>query len=380
MQVTFVIHAVTSGGAERVMSILANAWAAKGWSITLLTFDDGSAPPFYPINPQVKHIPLGVLGSSSNLLAATRHNIKRIRTLRSAIRASQPDIIVSFLDTTNVLTLLATQQLGIPVIVNEQIHPAMWSIGRIWEWLRQWSYPNASQVVAVTERALSYFSPQVQARGCVIPNPALAVESSEQPLTPYLAKPSLIAMGRLDGQKGFDLLLAAFAQLKDRHPEWTLTILGEGALRAELESLREQLELSDRVHFLGVVNNPNDFLKQADIFVMSSRFEGFPNALCEAMACGLAVISADCPSGPSEIIRHGVDGLLVPTENVSALAGAMERLMSDTEERNRLASHAPEVTERFSLEKIIEMWENLLAKVIQKRTNQYVTKVSLSQG
>jgi GalNAc-alpha-(1->4)-GalNAc-alpha-(1->3)-diNAcBac-PP-undecaprenol alpha-1,4-N-acetyl-D-galactosaminyltransferase len=256
----------------------------------------------------------------------------------------------------------------VPVVVNEQIHPAMFPVGRFWEWMRRLTYPWAHQVVAVTERALQYFSPDVQAKGCTIPNPALAVplnQSTDQASARRLpTKHSLIAVGRLHPQKGFDLLLPAFARLQARYPDWSLTILGEGHLRSELEALRDQLQLTDRVHFMGAVPDPQTFLQQADIFVMSSRFEGFPNALCEAMACGLPVISTDCLSGPREIIRNGVDGLLIPTEDETALATAMERLMQNTEERQRLAARALDVTERFSLEKVMDMWEAALDRAI----------------
>jgi glycosyltransferase involved in cell wall biosynthesis len=366
-KLTLVISSLTSGGAERVMSIMANYWAKKGWEITLLALPDESVPPFYKLEPCIKYIPLGVAGNSPNGLAAISNNLKRIRVLRSAIVESKPDVVISFLDITNVLTLLATRNLNVPILVDEQNNPAMYSIGRTWELLRRWTYPKADRVVAVTERALNYFSPQVQSHGCVIPSPALSLNVSENPSEKLLVKPALIAVGRLVPQKGFDLLLQAFAKLKDRYPEWTLTILGEGVLRPELESLRDQLGLSDRVYLPGVVKNPHDFLKQADIFVMSSRFEGFPNALCEAMVCGLPTISTDCPSGPREIIRDGIDGVLVPNQDVPALTAAMERLMSDEQDRKRLAARASEITERFSIEKVMKMWESLIEEVIKER-------------
>ncbi|MBE9028703.1 glycosyltransferase family 4 protein [filamentous cyanobacterium LEGE 11480] len=367
MRATLIIHALTSGGAERVLSIMANQWAAKGWSLTFLTFDDGTVPPFYELDQRVRHIPLDMERDSPNLFAAISNNFKRVQTLRSAIIDSRPDVVISFLDTTNVTTLLATRNLPFPIIVDEQNHPAMCRANRSWELLRQWMYPKADRVVAITERALNYFSPAVQARGCVIPNPAMAVNLAEKPAEKLLTGPSLIAVGRLNPQKGFDLLLDAFAPLRDRHPDWNLTVLGEGELRAELEAQRDQLGLNDRVHFIGAVKNPNDFLQQADIFVMSSRFEGFPNALCEAMASGLPVISADCLSGPREIIRDRVDGLLVPPENVTALTAAMEQLMTDETARQKLAARAPEVTERFGIETVMQMWESLITTVLDER-------------
>lgn len=364
MRLTLIISSLSSGGAERVMSTMANYWATKGWEITLLTFVDSTTPPFYELDSRICHIPLGVAGESPNPIIAIWNNLKRIRTLRAAIGNSKPDAVISFMDTTNAIALLATRGLNVPVVVSERNDPARRRIGRIWEQVRQWTYPFADRIVVQTKRAQNYFSSNLQARACIIPNPVLLPPKEKERLDKLLGKRSLIAMGRFERQKGFDLLLQAFAKLKDLYPEWTLTILGEGTLRSDLESLCNQLGLIDRVHFPGRVKNPYKFLKQADLFVMSSRWEGFPNALCEAMACGLPVISTDCSSGPREIIRDGVDGILVPNEDVLELTAAMERLMSDEEERKRLAACAPEVTERFSLEKIMGMWEVVLKEVV----------------
>jgi glycosyltransferase involved in cell wall biosynthesis len=366
-RLTLVIFSLSSDGAERVMSIMANYWAAKGWQITLLTFVDRTKPPFYDLDSRVDYIPLGIAGDSPNPIIAIWNNLKRIRRLRTAIYDSKPDAAISFMSTTNAIALLATRGLKIPVVVSERIDPTKYSIGKIWEQLRKWTYLFADRIVVQTKKTLDYFPSQLQASACIIPNPILEPPKGNNSSEKLLGDRSLIAMGRLEYQKGFDLLLQAFAKLKDPYPEWTLTILGEGALRQELESLCNQLELTDRVHLPGRRKNPYEFLKQAKLFVMSSRFEGFPNALCEAMACGLPVISTDCPSGPAEIIRDGVDGILVPNEDVSALAAAMERLMSDEEERKRLAARAPEVTERFSLEKVMGMWEELIEVIIKRK-------------
>ncbi|HZI56198.1 MAG TPA: glycosyltransferase, partial [Verrucomicrobiae bacterium] len=122
-----------------------------------------------------------------------------------------------------------------------------------------------------------------------------------------------------------------------------------------------------RVEFTGALAEPFSVLRAADLFVFSSRFEGFGNALCEAMACGMPAISFDCPSGPSEIIRNGVDGLLVPAEDVTELAAAMDQLMTDTQKRMRLAAHAPEVVSRFGVERVLDLWEQIFNDLLTQR-------------
>lgn len=364
MRLTLIISSLSSGGAERVLAIMANHWAGRGWPITLLTFDDGSAPPFYPLDPRINHSSLALAGDSPNLLAAARNNLSRLRSLRAAIRRGRPDCVLSFMDQANVLTLLATEGLGIPVIVVEQTFAAAQPLGRAWSWLRDRTYPRASRVVCVTARALGHFSPRVQSRSSVIHNPVLPPPRvSGRPPAKLLDRPAIITVGRLDRLKGHDLLLRAFARLKDRHAGWSLTILGEGPSRRELESLSRALGVADRARLAGRVSDPDQYLRQADIFVTASRLEGFPMALGEAMACGLPVIATDCPSGPAEMIRDGVDGILVPNEDVDALASAMDRLMSDEPSRRALGSRAPEVTERFGLDGVMHAWGEVIEHV-----------------
>jgi glycosyltransferase involved in cell wall biosynthesis len=261
----------------------------------------------------------------------------------------------------NVLTLLATSGLNLPVVVSERNDPKLCSIGAEWNCLRKWAYRRAHRVVVQTESAKTYFSAAVQRRTVVIPNPVIV--PPERPKKNHREGQKLIVgLGRLVPQKGFELLLAAFAQIASRHPDWSLAVWGEGGQRGQLEELRDRLGLRERVGLPGRTREPHEKLQQADLFVLSSRSEGFPNALGEAMACGLPVISFDCPSGPRDLIRDQVDGLLVPQGDVAALASAMERLMSNVDERNRLAARAVEVSERFGLEKVMALWETILQK------------------
>lgn len=367
MRITLVISSLSGGGAGRVMTVMANYWADKAWEITVLTFDDGSTPPFYELDPRICYQTLDIAGDSPNQFVAVRSNIKRIVALRRAISDSKPACVISFMDQTNVLTLLATRTLGIPVVVSERVDPQSYRIGRLWRWLRRHSYDKADRLVVQTALILSRFSPSIQSRGRVIPNPVLPPGTTAEKHLPKPDVRSLVSVGRLNHQKGFDILLEAFAKVRARHPSWVLTIVGEGSMRQDLESLRDDLGLSNSVELVGKVNNPQGYLRQAELFVMASRFEGFPNALCEAMACGVPVISTDCPTGPSEIIRNGVDGILVPNEDVAALTAAIDRLMSDASERKRLASRAPEVIQRFGVAKVMDMWEDLLNTVVNGR-------------
>jgi glycosyltransferase involved in cell wall biosynthesis len=342
--------------------MMANYWASRGWAeVTLITLSGPGETPFFRLHPAVRYRPLGVEAESLAPVRAVANNLGRVGRLRAAIVASQPLAVISFLDRANVLTLLAAAGLGLPVVVAERIDPRHRVLGHSWRAMRQLTYPAASRVVAQTESALAYFPPWIQRRGLVIPNPV-------QPPPGFTAAPDapppvVMAMGRLERQKGFDLLIDAFARVAPAHPEWRLEIWGQGPLRERLEAQAADLGLGDRVRLPGVTRRPGAAMEGAGLFVLSSRYEGFPNALCEAMACGLPAISFDCPSGPREIIRDGEDGVLVPAGDVAGLAAAMGRLMGDGAERARLAARAPDVNNRFGMTKVMGIWEALLEEL-----------------
>lgn len=358
-----VISSLKGGGAERVMSIMASHWAECGWTITLLTYDDGREAPAYDLHASVIRNHLRIERESRSVWAALTNNLRRLWVLRRAIIESTPDTIVSFLDEVNVRTILATLGLGIPVIVSERNNPFRKPLGKVWRILRRLSYRYATCVVTQTSDFLRYFSAAIQRRGHVIPNPvpfpknvAAARISSRRMV--------VLAMGRLVRQKGFDRLLAAFSMIAADHKEWSLTIWGEGEDRQSLEMLRDRLELHRRVSLPGWTAEPLEEMRTAGLFVMSSRYEGFPMALCEAMACGVPVVSFDWP-GSRVIIRDGIDGILVSADDVEALATAMDRLMGDQSERERLGANGVQIATRFQKEHVMEMWETLIYNVIE---------------
>jgi GalNAc-alpha-(1->4)-GalNAc-alpha-(1->3)-diNAcBac-PP-undecaprenol alpha-1,4-N-acetyl-D-galactosaminyltransferase len=286
--------------------------------------------------------------------------------------------VISFVDRLNVLVLLATMGLGLEVIVSERIDPRYHDCGHFWSLMRRVTYSWSSMVVGQTDQVHPWLE-EIVGKGstAAIPNPIPYLENNvldnasiSDVIGASEPAPTVIAMGRFSLQKGFDMLIKAFAEAIKCNPMWRLVILGNGVERKRLIQLTNSLHIAEKVFLPGIIKNPVPLISQADIFVMSSRYEGFPNALMEAMACGRPVISFDCPSGPHEIIRDGVDGVLVPPEDIDALASAIGRLMSDEKERRRLASRAVEVSKRFGLEKVMGMWEAVLDQVL-KRSKEY---------
>jgi GalNAc-alpha-(1->4)-GalNAc-alpha-(1->3)-diNAcBac-PP-undecaprenol alpha-1,4-N-acetyl-D-galactosaminyltransferase len=375
MKLTLVSSSLSVGGAERVMSIIANYWAAKGWKITILTFDDGSQAPFYDLDHRIDVRPLAIESQDGAKISlfSIKDNLGRIQILKQAIVASRPDVVISFVNTTNMLTLLACWGLNLRTIVCEHVHPDSNQLNKVNKLLQKSIYRRADLITVQTHAALSFFPPD-RYKTFVIPNPVELPISEAIESQLYTDDRHLLAIGKLIPQKGFDLAIEAFAQVANNHPEWTLTILGEGEMRSKLEKLCAKFGLEDRVFMPGVVKNVDAHLRKADIFVLPSRFEGFPVTLCEAMACGVPVIASNCLSGPREILHDGIDGMLVAPENIDALALGLNRLMSDPGKRQYFSHHAPKVLDRFGVEPVMAIWNRAIEQVLKKEVKGAKTK------
>lgn len=338
-----------AGGAERVLGMLADHWAAEGREVTLLTIgDEGS---FYPLRPEVRRAALHLDAPTRGAGEAALRVAQRVAGLRRELGRARPDAVVAFLEAVNTMTLLASVGAPWRVVVSERNAPGRLPLGRAWELLGRSVVSRADAIVMQSGGAAARLAPAAARRAVVVPNPVRPMPVSAAP-----REHAIVAVGRLEHQKGMDLLVDAFARIADRHPGWRLEIWGEGRERPALERRIADHGLGGRAALRGRTTDPEGVMARAGLFVLPSRFEGFPNVLAEAMATGAPVVAADCEFGPRELIRPGVDGVLVPCDRVDALADAMASLLADEPRRRAIGGAAPAVAERFGAPRVLARW------------------------
>lgn len=358
-----VIHSLSGGGAERVAVDMCRYWLERGCRVTLVT-QSGPQSDAYPVPEGVDRRALGLAGASAGTLGGLMANARRIWALRRLIRKLRPNVVLGMMTTASVLAVAAARRLPCRVIATEHTHPPSQGLAPMWERMRRWAYPQAHAVVALTSGTASWLERHVPgSQVTVIPN---AVRWPMESAEPVLAPPArggrrrVLAVGRLHPHKGFDLLLRAFAQIAGYYPDWDLVILGEGDERESLQRQVDECNLTDRVSLPGRVGNLADWYADSDLYVLSSRVEGLSNTLIEAMASGLPAVAFDCETGPREIIRDGMDGVLVtPPEDDEALAAHMADLMARPEKRAALARRAVDVRDRFGTARVMALWNHL---------------------
>jgi glycosyltransferase involved in cell wall biosynthesis len=356
-RILLITSTLAPGGAERVMATMANYWAERGKQVSLLTIAS-TRDDFYALHPAVERVALDLLWDSDHMLDTLISNCKRLARIRREVVRRKPQVVLSFIDQTNVRVLAALLWTRAPIIVSERTDPRHHMISKSWRALRRLLYRRAKRVIVQTVSVQAWASRFVSAKKIeVIPNPVRNLPFAERN---GKEQRTILGIGRLIADKGFDLLLHAFALSGLQHHGWRLTLLGEGSEREGLGAVAKQLGIGDVLNMPGIVRSPESYMAQSDIFVLTSRYEGFPNALLEAMAMGMAVVSVDCESGPREIIRNGIDGLLVGPQNAEEVARAIRQLADDRELRTNLGARATEVRQRFALSKIMEQWEAVI--------------------
>lgn len=343
-KIVFFVPTLSSGGAERVVSILTKHLACKGENVEIVLYYESNL--FYNVYPDLKITYVESETKSRNLF-------KNILWLRRYF-INNADLVVSFLAQFNMVALAACFATGIPVIVADRNDPRFMPKQAPVRLARNFLYHLADLVIVQTQYNKAYFSSALQKKCKIIYNPVdlqdkkgLALNSEK--------KRRIVSVARLMKQKNQFMLLDAFAQIKKEFPDYTLTIYGEGPFRTKLEQKIKELALEDSVQLPGQVQNVFDCIADAELFVLSSDFEGMPNALIEAMCLGLPVISTKV-SGATDLIQDGVNGMLTDVGDTGKLVECMKCMLVDSELRQSCAQKAIDLNEILHTEKIIGQW------------------------
>lgn len=368
MRILIVINSLHIGGAERVAANMASHYATTGHEVAVATFSN--TPDFFKLPPTVKRV--GIEKEPRN---AGLRTLKRISFIRRVVRDFKPDVTIGIM--LEASTLLGISRLGLrgKYIGTEHSYPPFYNIGAVRTTARAWAYGALDAVVSLTEVTAQWHREHTHAKISVaIPN---ALPWPLPQTTPVVnvsdfkksGQKLVLGVGRLCHVKGFDRMIEAFAKIASENPDWVCVILGDGDKRQELESQIQRLGLGNKVKLAGRAGNLSDWYSAADLCVSSSRVEGFPNVLVEAMSHGVPCIAFDCKTGPSEIITHGVNGELVPEGNINGLSASMSRMMTDYARRAACGKAALEVRNRYSEGAIYTLWDNLFAMLNQAKAS-----------
>ena len=360
LRIVFLIKALGAGpggGAERILTMIANGLAARGHDVSVWSFDASGVADFYSLSDKVGRIRLGLGNTAkrSGIYATAR----RLTALRKRLKAHRPDIVVGFMHSAFVPLSIASLGTGVKVVASERTSFAHYRRRPIERLLLRFSLRLVAGVTVNGDEVRKGFPRSIAARMTVLPNPVAKAHGLADPVGGK--DKILLSVGGLREEKDHRTLIKAFARIAPLFPDWTLRIVGDGPMRAQLVDLVVQLGLENRVEFAGAVSAVEKIYCGAQLFVLPSRYEAFPNCVAEALAHGLPAVGfADCP-GTNALIVPELNGDLVSgRDRVEALGDGLARLMRSPSLRQTLGNAAPSSVEDYSLDGVIDRWEQLL--------------------
>lgn len=360
MNIAFGYSSLRKGGAERVISSLANYFVSND-QVNIITLDNYDSE--YELAPGVKHMKLDVSRKSVSLMDKFRSIRTQIARIAETVAAIQPDVIVAF--DPKIADLCRRAVRGrIKVIGSERSNPYYDRKGFLSK-----VFVRASRkldgFIFQTQGAKGYYPKKIQEKSIVIPN-GIFFPMTATPLEYGMREKIICATGRVVPVKRYDVLIRAFGQIADQIPDYQVHIYGVGDEQERLEGLANELKIGDRVRFWGLCDRISDVLCRNRIFVLTSESEGMPNGLIEAMACGCACIASDCDFGPSELIREGENGVLFPVGDVDRLASALLEMATDRGKAERIARNAQKINDTLSIERIANQYHDYIEMIAQR--------------
>lgn len=358
MKITFFIGSISGGGAERVVCNLSNYLVNRGHNITVLTV--GKTGNAYGIDEKVNIISLE--GKRRIKFSFLRAFIKMHR-LKEYLKNCDADLIVGFLPKTIKALMCYKRHIKCPVVLSERCSPQSYLKRKQQKMLK--CFNAADGAVFQTEEIKNFYTDRIAIKNfTVIPN-AVNPDFIKPPFTGERRK-TVIAVGRHSKQKNFELLIDAFAEVVNKFPDYSLEIYGKGELTESYIERCEKLGIREKVFFPGFCENMQDKIYGASLFVLSSDYEGIPNALIEAMALSTPCVSTDCIGGGARaLIKDGENGILLPVNDKNALISAMEKVLSDKTFAEKIARKAAEIQYELSATVVYEKWEKYFSGIIK---------------
>ena len=364
--IIILVSAMNLGGAQRVVTILCNYWVKKGHAVTLVSTFTGDKANHFAV---IKGVNLKFLDNSPIFPKTKLVNLAwKLLHLRRIIKSINPDIAISFLTRVNIASAISMIGLKISLVLCERTWTPFTSLNNYFFWMYRILFKNVTKIIVQTEKSKIWMAQNFPASDVeVIPNPIeypLSLDRGRSIYPDTLISPSkkiILASGRLHKFKQFDLLIKAFSSIQGEYQEWNLVILGDGEERKSLEKMIFDFDISEKAFLPGTAGNISEWYERADLFVLCSKVEGFPNVLLESMSYGLPCISFDCDTGPSDMIEDGVNGLLInPQEKEQGITKALVKMINDEELCSNFSRQSILLRERYAVKNIMQIWNKAL--------------------
>lgn len=350
-KILFVNSSLTGGGSERVMVLLANEFANQGYDVTMALVREKEKET-YKLDLKVKCIKFKY-GTTNKLKIA----LKRLKDLRKLIKSNDFDVVISFMYDINIITLLSTIGLDVPIIVSERANPSARNHSSLYKWFEHKCYLKAYKIVFQTEDVKKMYPMYLQEKSEVIPNPV------NKNLPKYFEgerRKNIASVGRCIQQKNFLMLIEAFAKFHKLYSDYKLFIYGEGPLLEELKKRVSELGITKNVFFPGYIKNVNEEIQDFSMYISTSNYEGISNSMIEALAMGIPTICTDCPVGGARLmIKNKISGVLIPVGDIEALYNSMIELVENKELAKKISENSIKIRESYSIENVVEKWKKV---------------------